>query len=385
MAYGEELRFRYRNPTRVVFGRGSLSRVGAEMESLGGTRALVVTDQGLAHTDLPGRVSAALGDGCAGTFAEVAPDSGLGIVARGVEMGRDVGADLLVSVGGGSSMDTAKALSLVLTRGGTLADYFGQRIEGALIPHIAIPTTSGTGSEATCIAVVKDEGQAVKRAILGDSLFPSVAILDPQMTVGLPPLLTASTGMDAMTHAVEGLVSTLRQPMTDALNVHAIRMIVEHLPRCVERGDDIVARGQQMIAATLAGMGFGNAMVGVVHAAAHILGARYGVPHGIANGILLSHGMRYNLDACRDGYALVAEAMGVAHMATDTEAAATGAAEAMRAFVRRLGHPERLREVGLPGDALEGCAVATVEEGAIRTNPRPGALEWVLDMLRDAW
>ena len=385
MAYGEELRFRYRNPTRVVFGHGSLSRIGAEMESLGGTRALVVTDQGLAQTDLPGRVTAALGDRCVGTFAQVAPDSGLDIVARGVEMARDVHADLVVSVGGGSSMDTAKALSLVLTRGGRLADYFGQRIEGVLMPHIALPTTSGTGSETTRIAVIKDEAQAVKRTILSDSLFPSVAILDPQMTVGLSPLLTASTGMDAMTHAVEGLVSTLREPIADALNVHAIRMIVKHLPRCVEQGDDVVARGQQMIAATLAGMGFGNAMVGVVHAAAHVVGARYGVPHGVANGILLSHGMRYNLDACRDGYALVADAMGVAEAGTDTEAAATAAVEAMKAFVREIRHPERLRDVGVPHDALEDCAAATVEEGAIRTNPRPAAVEWVLSMLREAW
>lgn len=385
MPYSAELRFRYRNPTRVLFGDGSVSRVASEVESLGGTRALVVTDEGLATTGLPDRVRVALGDKCVGVFSGVKPDTGVAIVHSGVEMARQAGADVLVSVGGGSTIDTAKAMSVVLKWGGRLPDYFGARIDGPLASHVAIPTTSGTGSEVTRIAVIKHEEQEAKHAILSDHIFPDVAILDPQMTMGMPPLLTASTGMDAMTHAVEGLASTLREPFADALNLHAIRLIVEYLPRCVEHGEDATARGQQMIAAALAGMGFGNSLVGIVHAAAHVLGARYGVPHGVANGVLLAHGMRYNLDACPDRYALVAEAMGARQPQMDDGQAAEAAVEAMTEFVRAIGHPERLRDAGVPSDTLKTCAEATLAEGSMGTNPRPGDLDGVLKMLEAAW
>lgn len=385
MPYTADLRFRYRNPTRVVFGVGSVSRVGAEVESLGGSKALVVTDEGLARTDLPGRVRAALGDRLAGVYSEVRPDTGVSIVQAGVEMAREVAADSLVSVGGGSTIDTTKAMSVVLKWGGGLRDYIGKRIKGPLVPHVAVPTTSGTGSEVTRIAVIKGEEQLVKHALLSDYLFPDAAILDPEMVVGMPPMLTASTGMDAMTHAVEALASTLREPFADALNLHAIRLIVEYLPECVEHGEDTATRGQQMIAAALAGMGFGNSLVGIVHAAAHILGARYGVPHGIANGILLPHGIRYNLETCLDRYALVADAMGVAKPGMGERKAATAAVEAMTEFVRRIGHPEQLRDVGVPLEGLESCAQATLAEGSMGTNARPGDLDEVLRMLQAAW
>jgi len=370
MAYTKELSFSYRNPTRIVFGEGSTLNVPSEVEALGGTRALIVTDEGLMNTDLPQRIKDALGDKCAGIFGEVQPDSGVHIVDRGVEMAQELGADILVSLGGGSSIDTAKAMTVVLKEGGKLADHFLKPIEGPLMPHIAIPTTSGTGSEVTWIAVVKDHDQGVKRILLSDQLTPKLAILDPQMTVGLPPLVTASTGMDAMCHAVEGIASVRSEPISDAMNLHAIRLIMEYLPRCVEKGDDLLARGQQMIAATIAGVGFGNSLVGIVHAMAHIVGGRHGVPHGIANGILLPYGMRYNLDACPDRYALVAEAMGVRERGIGEKEAATSAVDAMWQFTKRMEHPQRLRDVGVPKEDLEACANATLTEPSMFTNPR---------------
>jgi len=383
MAYTKELGFTYRNPTRIVFEEGSASGVAWEVRVLGGTRALIVTDEGLMKTDLPGRIKEALGDKCAGIFGEVQPDSGVHIVQKGVEVAQELGADILVSLGGGSSIDTAKAMAIVLNGGGQITDY--KPIEGPLMPHIAIPTTSGTGSEVTCIALVKDHEKGVKLLFMSDHLFPELAILDPKMTVGLPPLLTASTGMDAMTHAVEGIASTTREPIADALNLHAIRLMMEYLPRCVEQGDDLLARGQQMIAATLAGMGFGNSLVGIVHAMAHIVGGRHGVPHGIANGILLPYGMRYNLDACPDRYAMVAEAMGVREKGMSDWEAADAAVSAMWDLTKRIGHPKRLRDVGVPQEDLEACASATLSEPSIFTNPRPGDLNEVLKMLQEAW
>lgn len=385
MAYTKELSFSYRNPTRIVFGEGSTLNVPSEVEALGGTRALIVTDEGLMNTDLPQRIKDALGDKCAGIFGEVQPDSGVHIVDRGVEMAQELGADILVSLGGGSSIDTAKAMTVVLKEGGKLADHFLKPIEGPLMPHIAIPTTSGTGSEVTWIAVVKDHDQGVKRILLSDQLTPKLAILDPQMTVGLPPLVTASTGMDAMCHAVEGIASVRSEPISDAMNLHAIRLIMEYLPRCVEKGGDLLARGQQMIAATIAGVGFGNSLVGIVHAMAHIVGGRHGVPHGIANGILLPYGMRYNLDACPDRYALVAEAMGVRERGIGEKEAATSAVDAMWQFTKRMEHPQRLRDVGVPKEDLEACANATLTEPSMFTNPRPGELNEILKMFQEAW
>ncbi len=385
MPYARELRFVYRNPTRVVFGEGSVEGVALEVGSLGGTRALVVTDEGLTKTDLPERIKSALGDKCVGVFGEVKPDSGFDVVQRGVEVAQELGADILVSVGGGSSMDTAKAMSIVIKGGGKLSDYVGAPIGGPPVPHIAIPTTSGTGSECTQIAVVKDDEREVKQIFLNDYLFPKLAILDPQMAAGMSPILTASTGMDAMTHAVEGVASVLREPIADALNLHAIRLIVEYLPQCVEKGDDLLARGQQMIAAALAGIGFANSLLGIVHSMAHIVGAKHGVPHGIANGILLPHGMRYNLEACPDRYALVAEAMGVKEKGMNAKEAATAAINAMNDFLKRIAHPQRLRDVGVPAEALEDCAAATLGELSIFTNPRPGDPNEVLKMFQEAW
>lgn len=385
MPYARELRFVYRNPTRVVFGEGSVAGVALEVGSLGGTRALVVTDEGLTKTDLPERVKSALGDKCVGVFGEVKPDSGFDVVQRGVEVAQELGVDILVSVGGGSSMDSAKGMSIVLKGGGKLSDYVGVPIAGPTVPHIAIPTTGGTGSEVTQIAVIKDDERGVKQVFLNDHLFPKLAILDPQMTVGMSPLLTASTGMDAMTHAVEGVASVMKEPIADALNLHAIRLIVEYLPRCVENGDDLLARGQQMIAATLAGIGCSHSLYGIVHAMAHVVGAKHGVPHGIANGVLLPHGMRYNLDACPDRYALVAEAMGVKEKGMNDKEAATAAVNAMSNLIKSIGHPQRLRDVGVPAEALEDCATATLSEPPILTNPRPGDHSEVIKMFQEAW
>lgn len=387
MAYTKELSFGHRNLARIVFGENSALDVGRQVDSLGGSRALIVTDEGLMNIELPQRVGGTLGDKCVGIFGKVQPDSGVHIVQEGVEVAKELHADILVSIGGGSSMDTAKGMAVVLKGGGKLSDYTPTLpgVEGPLIPHIAIPTTAGSGSESTPVAVVKDHERQEKLLFLSDLLFPQVAILDPQMTVSMPPLLTASTGMDAMSHAVEGIVSTNREPIADALALHAIKLITEYLPRCVENGDDLLARGQQLVAATIAGMAFGNSLCGIVHAMAHIVGAKYGVPHGIANGMLLPHGMRYNLDACCDGYALVAEAMGVREKGISQQEAAEAAVNAMRQFTRKLGHPQRLREVGVPQEGLEACAAATLIEPDIFFNPRPGDLAEVLKTLQEAW
>jgi alcohol dehydrogenase class IV len=220
------------------------------------------------------------------------------------------------------------------------------------------------------MAVILDERKGQKILIVEYFNAPRIAILDPVMTAKLPPLLTASTGMDALTHAVEALQSVQREPIADGLAMHAIRLICRYLPVCVEKGEDLAARGQVQLAATMAGWAFGNAMVGLVHAMAHSLGAVARVPHGIANGILLPHVMAFNLDDATESYAMVAEALGVRKKGTDDRSAAVAAIAEIQTFLKRIGHPERLSTAGVKEVDLEKAAALSLSDGAIVNNPR---------------
>lgn len=387
MAYTRELSFIYRSPTRIIFGEKAADGVGMEVDALGGTRALIVTDEGLVATGLVARIEKALGRRFAGVFSECPQDSAVHIVNKGAELAREQGVDILVSVGGGSCIDTAKGMAILLKEGGQLSDYKGfQMLTRPIAPHIVIPTTTGTGSEATYAMVVKDWDKNVKLIFADDHIFPDIAILDPTMVAGLPPALTASTGMDAMTHAVEAIHAMQREPISDALALHAIRLIVENLPRCVEKGDDLVARGQQLIAATMAGIAFSQAQVGVVHAMAHCVGARFKVPHGVANAILLPYGMEYNLDECPDRYAMVAQAMGIDTRGMSDEEAGRAAINAILDLTKRLGLPQRLRQVGVSEEGLAMVAEDALYDGSIVYNPKSiFEAEEVLKILKKAW
>ena len=258
-----------------------------------------------------------------------------------------------------------------MTEGGTLRDYNGVQLLSRLqTPHMVIPTTAGTGSEVTNAAVIMDKEMGQKRLLVENFNVPRMAILDPKMTEKLPPLLTASTGMDAMTHAVEAIHSIPHEPLTDGLALHAIRLLYQYLPVCVQNGSDLHARGQVQIAATMAGWAFANAMVGIVHAMAHSIGAVAHVPHGIANGILLPDCMEFNLEDAADGYAMIAEAMGVREKGMDDSEAARAAIQAMREFTRKIGHPQKLSEMGVSGKDIEKAADMSLSDGSIVNNPR---------------
>jgi alcohol dehydrogenase class IV len=372
MAYSKRLNFIFRAPTKIIFGTGAAKEAGIEAEALKGTRVLIVTDQDLVKTDLVKTVKDALGAKCAGIFSDVTPDTGLHIIDRGTKYGRTLGADLLVSVGGGSSIDTAKGIAICLTKGGRLEDHAGLNIlDGPITPHIVIPTTAGTGSEVTYAAVIKDHEHKRKLLFADNYLIPNVAILDPNMTVGLPKRLTAATGMDALCHCIEALHSRQAEPIADALAFHGIRMIKEFLPRAVENGGDIIARGQMLIASCMAGAAFSNAQLGIVHALAHCIGARFGVPHGIANSILLPHCILYNLDACPDRYSQIAEALGEEVGGLDPSKAAEQAAKTIWEFTKAIGMPQTLREMNVEESGLEECAKDALMDGSIVYNPKP--------------
>jgi aldehyde dehydrogenase (NAD+) len=371
MAYDRDLAFVYFGPTKIVFGAGTARDARTEMAGLGCSRALVVTDSGVTKAGLVDGILKALGERCVGLWDEVPQDTGVGIVNRAADYARERGADCVISVGGGSVIDTGKGVCILLTEGGGLENIEGiQLLTRPQTPHIVIPTTAGTGSEVTSMAVILDERKGQKILIVEYFNTPRIAILDPVMTQGLPPGLTASTGMDAMTHAVEALQSLQREPIADGMAMQAIRLLHRYLPACTENGSDLAARGQVQIAATMAGWAFGNAMVGLVHAMAHSLGAVARIPHGIANGILLPHVMAFNLEDAPEGYAMAAEALGVREKGMDEREAAAAAVAAVRTLLGRIGHPERLSQAGVTEESLTSAAVLSLSDGAIVNNPR---------------
>lgn len=385
--YTSDLSFNYNNPTKIVFGAGAVNDIGPEMDSLNKKRAVIITDEGLVATGIIDRIKNLLGKRCVGIFSEVKPDTGVYIIDRGVKYAKGLDADILISVGGGSSIDTAKAMAILLTEGGRLEDYQGwQILKRPLIPHIAVPTTAGTGSEVTYIAVVKDHDRGIKLVFGDNHLIPNTAILDPELTINLSPDITAATGMDALSHAVESMHSLQRQPIADGLALQAIRMIFRYLPQCVENGNDIAARGQQQIAATIAGIAFSNAQLGIVHAMAHAVGGKFGVPHGIANAILLPYGMEYNLGVCEKEYAAIADAAGIdVHKKTLREAAEMSI-YAVKRLTEEIGLSMRLSDVNVLKEGLHACAEDAMADPAIIYNPRtPSGPDEVLKLLEKAW
>jgi len=370
MSYDADLNFNFFAPTKVIFGIGSIAELPMEITALG-EKAFLVTDRGIMETGLVDQVTERMGGLFAGVYSDVPQDSGMEVADKGAEAALSAGADVLVSLGGGSVIDTAKGMSIVMKEGGSLRDFQGmQLLTRQQTPHIVIPTTAGTGSEVTSGAVVMDREQGQKVIIFEYFNTPRVAILDPRLTEKLPPNLTATTGMDAMTHAVESYVSQQRNPISDAAALHAIKLITTYLPVAVENGSDLAARGQMQVAALLAGWAFSNAMVGLVHAMAHSLGAVCGIAHGLANGLLLPHVMKYNLEEVPELLADIAGAMGVHTTGMDSMDAGEAGVNEMQALSKRIGLSQRLRDLGVEVDTLKECSELSMSDGSIIYNPK---------------
>lgn len=387
MAYDRDLSFVYRNPTKLIFGENSAADIGIEVGELGCSKAFIVTDPGVVEVGLVERVQKALGNKYVGVYDKCIQDSGIHIINEAAQVAKDAGADCLVSVGGGSVIDTAKGMAIILTEGGKLEDYAGfQLLERPQTPHVVVPTTSGTGSEATMTAVVKDWDKNQKQLFSSTYIIPNIGILDPTIVEGLPPMLTATTGMDAFTHAVEAIHTLQASPMADAMALQAIKLIYENLPKCVENGGDLLARGQQQCAATMAGVAFDNAQVGLPHAMAHSLGGIFKVPHGLGNSIVLPHAMRFNIEECPDRYRLVAEAMRLDIKGVSDAEAAEAAIDAITEFTRKMGIPQKLRDVGVPEEGLKDVAELCMYDGCIVYNPTLiFESDQVLEVLKQAW
>ncbi len=309
--------FEFSLPTKLVYGIGIIENLGETVKPLGKRKAILVTDEILVKTGLVKRVKngfKATPIKISATFDQVPPNSTIDTVEKCAALARRKGCDMFIAVGGGSVIDTAKVANLLAVKGGKLQDHMGAYLldsSETLFPAIVIPTTAGTGSEVTKVAVIADPDNDVKLPFAEDQFLPYLAILDPNMTVSMPGKLTAATGMDALTHAIEAYVDKEWSPASDALALHAITLISGNILQACAKPNDLQARGAMQVGSFLAGVAFSHSMVGMVHGIAHALGGVYHIPHGLANALVLPEVMAYNLEARIDRYADIALAMGI--------------------------------------------------------------------------
>lgn len=389
--------FEFQNAVKLLCGDLALERIPNELQHLNAKRPLVLSDAVLAKIGTMAMVTDAMvaeGVAPAATFTDIPVDSSLAVVNRIAAFYREQNCDSIVAIGGGSVIDTAKGVRLVLSQ--DTDDIFSisgleNVTKGRYIPFVVVPTTAGTGSECTGVAVIKNDANGVKMEFLSPFVEPDVAVIDPRMTEGLPPKATASTGMDALCHAVEACTCLQANPMSSAYGTAAIRLIMQNLETATKEGKNREARYNMALASTMAGIAFSNSMVGAVHAIGHALGGVCHVPHAVAMTILLPHVMRYNLSHSAGDYAaLLPWLVGMdAAMATPAEKRAEAAIEAIVTLGRKLntacGLPLTLSEAGVSKDAFAKVAEFAVNDGALIVNPRAASEEQVMEILNAAF
>ncbi len=361
--------FDFHPRTRIVFGAGSLARLGEIARGLGFTRTLVVADPGISAAGLVVPAEASLAEAAIVTVRfdafDANPDSAM--VALGAAQARLAGMDSMVAIGGGSSLDCAKGINFVLTNGGTIRDYRGYGHAAApLLPMIGIPTTAGTGSDAQSYALISDAATHEKMACGDPKAAFRVAILDPALTVSQPRALAAVAGYDALSHAVESYVTTRRSDISDVFARDAWRRLESHYERVLEAPDDLSARGAMLLGAHEAGLAIELSMLGATHACANPLTARYGTTHGVAIGVMLPHVVRWNAEYVGGRYA---ELLNLPHGTPATEAS-EGLAARLEALARAGGLPATLRDLGVSRDGLTLLAIDAAGQWTGTFNPR---------------
>ncbi|MDR1042896.1 MAG: iron-containing alcohol dehydrogenase [Clostridiales Family XIII bacterium] len=379
--------FEFVLPTRIKFGSGVVRDIAGELKALGKSKPYIITDKGLIAAGIVGKVTDALEAGGYADykiFDEVEPNPRDTTVSRACEDAKAYGADALIAVGGGSSMDTAKGVGVLLTHGGAIGDYEGlDAVTRPITDLIAIPTTVGTGSEVTFWSVITDTKRRYKMSVGSPLVAPKLALVDPQLVSALPPGIVASTGMDALTHAIEGYTCTLSEPITDACALYAIRMIGKNIREAVGPGDED-AKGNMLLASLIAGIAFGNSDIAGVHCMAEALGGLYDTPHGVANAIMLPYVMEYNYVADYRKFADIAEALGENTEGLSEEAAAKRSVEAVRKLNADLGIPS-LKSTGAKEEDLPELAKRASQNVSVDSNPRKAEEKDFLDIFRQAY
>ncbi len=379
-------------PRQVSFGPGKVNELGRIVAALGAQRVLVVCGKSVAQGAMLARVRAGLGPLCVGVFGDAHAHSPFADVQAASAQARELAADCLVSVGGGSAIDTAKGVVLHETTAGDFAPYaidYARKgmarkpLPAAALLHVAVPTTAGSSSDVLPTAGIRDPARPVKMLFWDERLVPDGTVLDPEMAVFAGARLSAATGMTAVARAIESLYSAHRHPISMGLALHAARLLRDALPRSVNAPDDLEARADCQMACLMSGTASINAMVSIVHAVGHVVGGRYGLQHGISHGILLAPALRRLLPTLGRDAAYVLEGLGCT--AGSSGSAADTAAEAIRGLLAQLPLPQRLREAGIGADDLPGIAAGTMGDYMMANLPAPLTEADVLALLREAW
>lgn len=372
--------------TDIQFGPGVLQTLPARVRSLGASHAFLVSDSGLRATGMIDKVVALLqANGIQVDVCDrVKPDSGSELIDSTTAELKRSGAGVVIGIGGGSSLDTAKAVAALATNPGSCMDYVGlHKLRNKPLPVIAIPTTAGTGSEVTLWSVFTDDAEGLKVAIGGFLIYPSVALCDPELTIDLPAHLTASTGMDALAHAVECYTNTACQPISGALALEAIRLIGKHLRTSVLNGRNREARYGMMLASTMAGIAMNPTRLGLAHALAMPLGSwNLHVPHGMVLAMLLPLAMEFNYLAEPDRFVDVAQALGEPVEHLSRLEAARSAVEAVRVLARDIGIPTSMKSFGVTEEHIRPVVEEAMKSGNIPVNPRKVSAADLENMLR---
>ena len=388
--------YEFYNPVKIISGNQAVDNIPFELEQLGVTRPLVVTDKGVSQAGLLKILKNALSDSnieIGAIYDETPPDSSLNVVKEIAGIYRSNKCDSFVAIGGGSAIDTAKGVNMVITlNSDDLGKFSGaQVLNKPMKPFIVVPTTSGTGSEVTLVAVISDTDRDLKMLFTSHHLLPDVAVLDPRMTLTLPPSMTAATGMDALSHAMEGYIGLQQNPMSDAYAMAAIKLISQNLLKAVKKGKNTNIRLTMANAATMAGIAFSNSMVGMVHSLGHAAGAICHIPHGIAMSIFLPFGLEYNIEkeGKRIGEMLLPLAGENIYLNTPVEKRADATIKAVRALQQELynicGLPMNLKEAGVARTKLDQIAQKSMDDGALGYNPEAVTQENALHILKKAY
>ena len=382
---------RFSVPVSIIYGPGSIGELPGEFEELGVKKPLIVTDPMMEKTDAFKSILKVLEEKNIDykVFSGVQPNPHDVDVENGVAVYKSANCDFIIGVGGGSPMDAAKALAVLVGEGGDIADYDAQsstkkEIKGPLPKIILIPTTAGTGSEVGKCSVISSTSQGRKIFLCHQLMVPARAVLDPELTVSLPPHLTAATGMDALTHNIESLTAPVFHPMCDGIAVKGIELVIKNLEKAVKDPTDIEARGYMMLGAMMGAVAFQKDL-GTAHSLSHALSAVCNLQHGLANAIVLPFVMNYNKEVSKKEYAIVAREFGINIFGMDELEAAEKAIEEVRALNKRIGIPASLKDVGVKQEQLDEIGGKAFLDPCHYTNSRSCTQDDLMSLLKEAY
>jgi alcohol dehydrogenase class IV len=402
--------FLFHSPTKILIGPDTALSIAEIISELNAKTPLIITDSNLRKAGIVEGIISAIKQANLPIhiFDQVPPDSDLESVEKAVQIAKQNHCDIIIAIGGGSVIDTAKVANIGISLSANALDYEGvNTITCKLMPLIAIPTTAGTGSEVSAVAVIKDKKQKSKLLFGSPFLFPDIAILDPQLLISLPPKLTAACGLDALTHSIEALSALTANYISDGLSLNSMLLMFKHLLTTIKDGSNIDTRLATLVASTMAGLAFTNAGVGIVHALSHTIGSRYGTHHGLTNAVFLPYGMQFNLDVAKAKYALAWRSLAAQEMekylgnesaitkyikANKSEADEKEAAQhfinIVKIFIQECGISINLKSIGITNlkdeDILELANIASTDP-AIMFNPKEASVQEIAKIIREAY